>query len=124
MSQQHEEDDRGDLIRSRFGEGSASNREGAVQHGAEPTLVPVDDGGPIGPAADPFFQRMELEGEVANVGKFRFKGQNHMATQVMAVGSVVAGGVLWPIGGWLPGLMVMILGPTVAWVFRKSHTAT
>lgn len=127
MSQQSEEEDgRSNLSRPLFGRESGPDGEQDTGGSETPTLVPVDEGGPLGPAGQPQWRRqppMELDAEVSKVGRFRFRGENYMATQVMAVGSVIAGGVLWLLGGWLPGLLVMLLGPLVAYVFHKTATS-
>jgi len=125
MPQQSEgEGSRSELSRPWFSRDSEPDDEQEAGGTERSPLVPVDEGGPLGPKEKPQFQPqpMELDGEVPNVGKFRFRGENYMATQVMAVGSVIAGGVLWPLGGWLPGLLVMLLGPLVAYVFHKAAT--
>jgi hypothetical protein len=65
-------------------------------------------------------ERIELDAEMGkDGGKFRFRGAPDVLTQVLGVGSVVAGGILWPTAGWEPGIMVALLGPTIAWLFRR-----
>jgi hypothetical protein len=63
---------------------------------------------------------VEFNAEVGkDGGKVGFKGAPDVLTQVLGVGSVVAGGILWPTAGWESGVMVAILGPTIAWLFRR-----
>lgn len=65
-------------------------------------------------------ERIEIDAEMTkDGGKLRFRGAPDVATQVLGVGCVVAGGILWPTAGWEPGTMVAVLGPAVAWFFRR-----
>lgn len=108
----------------RFDE-SEEDRDVTSESGPDPDLtnrpIPLDSGDALDTSRGIIrMEVVEFNAEVGkDGGKVGFKGAPDVLTQVLGVCSVVAGGILWPTAGWEPGIMVALLGPTVAWFFRR-----